>query len=364
MSVLNGILNCMKDFFKNKGFMGMNRKRILLISPMPPLVGGVSVSSWRLFLRLKADGYDVSYYNLKFANSRYNYPFFLILRMLWIPFYICMHRRYDVVHCHVSGVLRKFYLSLMRPLYKGAKLIYTLHGDVENLIENTFCIWALNRADRIICVQEGDSRKLPLKVVKKAIDIPAFIMPVLDEAPDIPLGVREFIAKDNKPLILFNGALVFSERYSDLYGFGDALDAYFLLKKRGFSIKLLMVVNGGCSSEIQCDFLKNLKCKVRGEKDVLIIDGGFSFWPLFSQGTLYLRPTKTDGDSLSVRESLALGCPVVASDSAIRPDAVHVFSLGNIEDLSEKIIQILRSPYREAGSSFDFYSAILAQYSF
>lgn len=341
----------------------MDRNRILLISPMPPLVGGVSVSSWRLFLRLRADGYDVSYYNLKFTNPRYNHWFFLVFRMFFIPFYICMHRRYDVVHCHVSGVLRKFYLSLMRPLYKGAKLIYTLHGDMGNLMGNTFFMWALDKADRIICVHEGDSRKLPLKIAKKAVDIPAFIMPVLDATPEIPLSVREFMVKDNKPLILFNGALVFSERYSDLYGFGDALDAYFLLKKRGFSVKLLMVVNGGCDDEIQRDFFENLKSTVRGEKDILIVDGGFPFWPLFARGTLYLRPTKTDGDSLSIRESLALGCPVVASDSVIRPTAVHVFSLGDVEDLCEKIIKILKSPYREAQFSSDFYSEILDQYS-
>ena len=61
-------------------------KRILIISPMPPLIGGVAISSGRLFDNLKADGYDVDSYNIRPNNKIFNSPVGLVLRFLWIHF--------------------------------------------------------------------------------------------------------------------------------------------------------------------------------------------------------------------------------------------------------------------------------------
>ena len=53
--------------------------------------------------------------------------------------------------------------------------------------------------------------------------------------------------------------------------------------------------------------------------------------------TLFLRPTYFDGDSLSVREALALGVPVVASATDFRPDGVITFRIGDLQDFLEKL---------------------------
>jgi glycosyltransferase involved in cell wall biosynthesis len=52
---------------------------------------------------------------------------------------------------------------------------------------------------------------------------------------------------------------------------------------------------------------------------------------------VFVRPTYFDGDASSVREALALGLPVVASDTDFRPDGVILFARGNSNDLAEKI---------------------------
>jgi glycogen synthase len=52
---------------------------------------------------------------------------------------------------------------------------------------------------------------------------------------------------------------------------------------------------------------------------------------------LFLRPSYFDGDSLSVREALALGIPVVASNTGLRPKGVVLFAPGQIDDLEEKL---------------------------
>ena len=53
--------------------------------------------------------------------------------------------------------------------------------------------------------------------------------------------------------------------------------------------------------------------------------------------SLFLRPTYFDGDSLSVREALALGIPVVASNTGLRPKGVVLFEPGQIDDLEKQL---------------------------
>jgi len=52
---------------------------------------------------------------------------------------------------------------------------------------------------------------------------------------------------------------------------------------------------------------------------------------------LFLRPTYFDGDSLSIREAIALGIPVVASNTGLRPTGVVLFEPGQIDDLEKQL---------------------------
>jgi glycosyltransferase involved in cell wall biosynthesis len=63
---------------------------------------------------------------------------------------------------------------------------------------------------------------------------------------------------------------------------------------------------------------------------------------LMSRSSVFVRPTFRDGDSISVREALALGLPVVASDIGTRPAGTIVFEPGNVGELVEELIKVLR----------------------
>ena len=52
---------------------------------------------------------------------------------------------------------------------------------------------------------------------------------------------------------------------------------------------------------------------------------------------VFVRPTYFDGDASSVREALALGVPVVASDTDFRPEGVVVFRRGDVGALSDAL---------------------------
>jgi glycosyltransferase involved in cell wall biosynthesis len=62
---------------------------------------------------------------------------------------------------------------------------------------------------------------------------------------------------------------------------------------------------------------------------------------IIRQSAVFIRPTYYDGDSISVRESLALGTPVVASDTEFRPAGVTLFKKGELDDLVEKLGNVL-----------------------
>lgn len=58
---------------------------------------------------------------------------------------------------------------------------------------------------------------------------------------------------------------------------------------------------------------------------------------LISLCDVFLRPTLEDGDSISVREALSLGVPVVASRTGARPAAAILFRPGDLHEMLAKI---------------------------
>ena len=126
--------------------------------------------------------------------------------------------------------------------------------------------------------------------------------------------------------MIFNGAAIVSEKYNDLYGFCDMLDAFDLLEHRG-GYKLLMVQNGVPNNKESEALMKRVKLRIKSKPNIKFVEGEeFELCPLFRYAKLYVRPTKTDGDSLSIREALAMGCNVVASNVVCRPKGVIVYN--------------------------------------
>jgi glycosyltransferase involved in cell wall biosynthesis len=68
---------------------------------------------------------------------------------------------------------------------------------------------------------------------------------------------------------------------------------------------------------------------------------------VMSKADVFVRPTFADGDSISVREALAMNVPVVASDCARRPDGTVLFETGNSEDLATRLEWILNQFSKE-----------------
>jgi glycogen synthase len=68
---------------------------------------------------------------------------------------------------------------------------------------------------------------------------------------------------------------------------------------------------------------------------------------VLARSDLYVRPTRADGDSISVREALHLGLPVVASAVGVRPPGVYLFEPGDSAALAHSIQTALAAPKQD-----------------
>ena len=84
--------------------------------------------------------------------------------------------------------------------------------------------------------------------------------------------------------------------------------------------------------------------------------------PIFKYARVYVRPTKTDGDSLSVREALAMGCAVVTSDKAKRPSGALVYHTAEEFFGMTKDVLLNGAELSNKVKSENFYNQIKEQY--
>jgi glycosyltransferase involved in cell wall biosynthesis len=85
---------------------------------------------------------------------------------------------------------------------------------------------------------------------------------------------------------------------------------------------------------------------------------------LMSECDVFLRPTLEDGDSISVREALSLGMPVVASRVGARPAGAILFRPGDAEEMAARIEQALatqKSGQPQAAGTMDRLMEIYRQ---
>lgn len=155
--------------------------------------------------------------------------------------------------------------------------------------------------------------------------VPGFMGVHARKRIDVPQTIREF-CDTHTPLI---GATVTLE---PVYGVSLALQAIQRLLHNHPDLGLIMLGIGPQDAEQLPEFASV-------ERHVFLagaVDANVSL-SVMRRLSLFLRPTYFDGDSLSVREALALGIPVVASNTGLRPKGVVLFEPGQINDLERQL---------------------------
>ncbi len=312
------------------------KKLIELWGVYPPPYGGVSIHLKRLYSQLK----KINQFNLKLLNfsGQIEVPEEGIFKVKFkfFPFFKLPFEKKKIIHVHTRQIAAWILIRLLG--FKHIKII-TLHNQIlrfhGGLLQEFLIKFGLNGFDRIILNDVKYKNYLNKKfhiAQEKFVIAGAFLPPLKEEQRELPERILSFRKKKKFllsatawQLVLINGI--------DLYGFDVLIDLITKLKEIGFDVGLIFVLP---QRGDQVYFQKMLrKIKENGlENDILIIEQGlpnaFEVWAL---SDLFLRPTYSDIEGLSVHEALYMGTPVIASDVCSRPDHCFVYHYGNFNQL-------------------------------
>ncbi len=330
--------------------------RIAILGIVPPPFGGVSVHIKRVM-----DCFSLQNNMLLFWSTEQRVRRFLpwyILRLwgrlvLYRPQYVYYHSTYivssviELVSLVLLQRLMKFQLHIVdhdcRHLYKRREITKRLYG------------WVIKHTQSVICIgmTTAQSYKDNNLMVPNLHVQDAFIPPIKRNERLIletyPSSLKSFI-KEHTPLLLMSVAHLMRTGTQDMYGVDVAikmlahiLDEY---PDAGLIIGLPYV-----KDEVYFQLLQKSMKQLGVAENIYILHGNKEIWPLFATIDLFIRPTLTDGDSISVREALYFNVPVVASDVCLRPAGVHCFAYGNAEDAARITKRVLKEyvyeTYRE-----------------
>jgi glycogen synthase len=301
--------------------------KILLIGPHPPPHGGISVHVSELHRCLAAAGVlcrvldtsDVRSSSFHFALLRYS------LQSWTLHLHTNGHNWKSWLMALWCGIVGQSGGSCILTLHSGLAPGYltALRGWRRRVVRLTCRLYS-----RVICVSPAvrDALVLLGQLTDRTDIAPAYLETVLDE---ISLD-RKTVAwmEEHRPLL--STALFFRPEY----GFDLLVSAIAKLRVRYPSVGCLVMGSGEQEPEAR------KRVRDFGLENHMLLVGDVihaQCLALMSRTDLFLRTTWYDADSISVREALALGVPVVASRVGSRPKGVILFEPGDVADLLSKI---------------------------
>lgn len=295
----------------------MIKKKILLIGPIPLPMGGVSIHVSRLADKINAsDNFQSAILDprkflfRKTDGSRSN---------LFNAFLYFLDA--EIVHIHSGGKYRLWLGRLFKSF--GKKIIFTQHNSRENDLVFFNKLVDLSDATIIVCKMKGVESSNKLKIIPAyipAINCTNADFKILSQIKNFSKVLLAFATHRKGSPGLFDG--------KDIYGFDILLSAFPKVFQLGM-ILVLIDVNGTMKKRYSETVLKLNQAGF----PVLYIDRCVELIPLFEHIYVMIRPTRTDGDSISIREALNCGTRVIASDVTERPEGVLVYNAESVESL-------------------------------
>ena len=326
----------------------MNKKpKIALIGVYPPPYGGISVHIQRLNEQLEKRGFqsiiydfgkrkDILQKNVKATKNTKG----------WILKYF-LNAKEDIVHYHGYESKSLLLFSLFS-IVRKKKVIFTFHSfryNIKNIdLLHKLIFWMAAKANiYFIAVNPQIKEKITsLGIAPENIEIiPSFIPPTVreEEIAEIPKGVWNFI-DSHSPVISANAFKISFYNNQDLYGIDMCIDLCANLKQYYPKIGLVFALPDIGDYE----YFNKMKQRIaeKGiENSFLFITKQYQFYPILMKSDVFVRPTNTDGDAVSLREALYFKIPSVASDAVPRPKGTVLFKSRDINDFTLKVKDVL-----------------------
>lgn len=315
---------------------------VLLLGPYPPPHGGVQTNLVAIRAFLKRQGVPCSVINLT-RHKRPDGDSIYYPRTAFETLSLILKLRYDVIHLHIGGNLSNRLLGLCAVcgLLPRAKSVLTFHSGGYPLTKagmeaHPFTLRGiiLRRLDRVIAVNTAMVEmflRFGLHKQRVRLILP-FADPTVPETP-LPPNLAAFFESHQPVLLSVNGLEPEYDLPLQIDGFASVLE-------RHPSAGLLIAGSGSLETEVRA--LIDSKPYSRH----ILLAGDVPHEAVLQAMALsgvLLRTTHYDGDSIAVREALALGTPVIATDNGMRPPGVRLMPMRDSSALQTAIEECLAS---------------------
>jgi glycosyltransferase involved in cell wall biosynthesis len=319
--------------------------KIILVGPLPPPLGGISVHLSRFNNYLQDNSVSTQVFNTSLKSKNVQelfFKFFNILKNLK------RSKENDlIIHVHSHNVFLRLLFLIICKFYKVFYVITVHSYDTRNNKFSFINEYIFKNSDFIVTVNS----RIKNMILKKGINnsniqvIPAFISPMYEKDNEALSEEEKIIANritKGSPLILGNAYRYDFINEIDLYGIDISIETCKLLKNKYSNILFCFFISQIDNIEYHSKIIQMIE--INSLKDnFIIIDGNKPFYKFLKFANIFIRPTITDGDALSIREALALGIPVIASDCVYRPQNVITFKSRDIQDFCRTIENTLEN---------------------
>lgn len=288
------------------------KKIILIIGKTPPPIGGVTIHTARLMNWLEKDNIPFHFLNLNFKN------------LLSIPFAL---KNYSCIHVHSSNPWVRLYFMILSRLF-GKYGIVTIHGDLyrfKSKLKNWLDKKSIQLADKPIVLNER-SFVLAKKLKAHTEMISSFIPPDISREHLSLTCIRHIHKMHEKYDILFctNAFnLSYDKNGNEIYGITELINFFRIHTQFG------LIFSDPSSAYKNAFKERNFEIP----ENVYIINGNHSFYKVMELCDASIRNTTTDGDSISVKESLYLDKITFSTDVVSRPRGCITYKKGNLNDI-------------------------------
>ncbi|MCU1238591.1 MAG: glycosyl transferase, group 1 [Candidatus Solibacter sp.] len=317
--------------------------KVVQLGPYPPPHGGVQSNLVAIREYLRRNGHACDAVNLtRFRRESQDGVYYpesasALMRLLWrLPA--------DILHLHFGGDLtpRLLGLALFCTAIPGRKTVLTFHSGGypsspagQTAAPGTLRGFVLRRLNGVIAVNAEIAAlfgKFGVPAERIRTILP-FTVPQPDKTLALPERLSSFLAK-HRPVLLTVGLL------EPEYDLAMQIGAMARILEEFPQAGLIIVGAGSLEESLR----RQIASTPYAERILLYGDMPHAVTlRALLECDILLRTTLYDGDSVSVREALYLGTPVIATDNGMRPPGVHLIPASDPARLCDAVASLLRA---------------------
>jgi glycosyltransferase involved in cell wall biosynthesis len=280
-------------------------KRIVIVGPIPPPPGGVGASIVSFMSALASEN------NVEAT------------RLEWHEIWRTLSIRPHVVHFNFSKPIKRFLGAIVGRVV-GATVVHTVHDNSFD-----FSHWgnrgALRFSDGFILLNRDIYKRFSQRIDTRNITL---LTPILHTAVNT---APKLLDQETSEILDAKGEVKFAVVYAHAKDYRKSIETYGLL----FIANILPQIKNAGYCVVFLDpkgEYKTSELDPHDSKNAIHIKRNVDFKSLLNRTDVFLRPTSTDGNAVSILEALEIGVPVIASNSVLRPEGVYQYAYNDSDD--------------------------------